>query len=74
MSQWIKCEERLPEATGVYLVCSMHPQRTYEAESWIKMLYEFNASPKKGEPQWQHGSGFYDGAITHWLDIPEAPQ
>lgn len=42
MSEWIKCSDRLPEVSGVYPACSMHPQRTYEAENWIEMLYGFD--------------------------------
>lgn len=73
MNEWISCEDRLPEKTGIYPACSMHPKRTYECENWIEMLYEFNKDAKKGETAWQHSSGFYDGAITHWLDIPGPP-
>ncbi|WP_213941233.1 DUF551 domain-containing protein [Pseudomonas sp. dw_612] len=74
MSDWISCKDRLPTKTGIYPACSMHPQRTFEAENWIEMLYEFDADAKRGETPWQHGSGFYDGAITHWMDLPEAPK
>lgn len=74
MSNWIKCSEMLPEVSGVYPACSMHPQRTYEAENWIEMLYMFDKEAKKGETAWQHGSGFYDGAITHWMPLPSPPE
>lgn len=74
MSKWISCSERLPEVSGVYPACSMHPKRTYEAKSWIEMLYGFEKDAKKGETQWQHSSGFYDGAITHWMPLPSQPE
>ena len=73
MSEWIACSERLPEVSGIYPACSMHPQRIYEASNWIELLCMFNAEAKIGESKWQHSSGFYDNAITHWLAIPAKP-
>lgn len=74
MSKWISIKDRLPEKSGVYPACSMHPQRTYEASNWFEMLYQYDREAKQGETPWQHSSGFYDGAVTHWMDLPEAPQ
>jgi hypothetical protein len=51
----------------------MHPQRTYDASDWIELLCMFDAKAKPGESKWQHSSGFYDNAITHWLPLPTPP-
>lgn len=32
-------------------------------------LYLFNAEAKEGESQWQGASGFFDNAVTHYLDF-----
>lgn len=75
MSIWVACSERLPEISGVYPACSMHPQRNFDADSWVEMLYMFDAGAKgRKETAWQHSSGFYDGAITHWMPMPDAPE
>lgn len=49
MSEWIKCSERMPEKSGLYPCCSMHPQRSYSRESWLDMLYMFDSTAKPGE-------------------------
>lgn len=74
MSEWIKCSERMPDLSGVYPACSIDPQRSYEADNWIEMLYRFDKEAKKGETPWQHSSGFYDGGITHWMPLPSPPE
>lgn len=71
-SPWISVEDRLPEKSGVYPACSVHPERS-PPKDWLDTLCEFDAKAKKGETKWQHGSGFYDGAITHWMPLPSAP-
>lgn len=72
MSEWIKCSDRLPEESGIYPACSTHPKRDY-VEDWLDAFYYFNAEAKAGESKWQHSSGFYDNAITHWIPLPEPP-
>lgn len=42
-------------------------------EYWVESLYEFNADAAPGECKWQHGSGFYDNGLTHWLRL-SAPE
>lgn len=32
-------------------------------------LYFFDADAKPGEHKWQNATGFYDGAVTHYLDF-----
>ena len=75
MSEWISCSDRLPNASGVYPACSMHPQRTFDSKTWVEMLYMFEVDARgRNETPWQHSSGFYDGAITHWMELPEPPK
>lgn len=73
MTEWIACSDRLPDTSGVYPACSMHPQRKYDASDWVELLCMFDAKAKPGESKWQHSSGFYDNAITHWLPLPTPP-
>lgn len=74
MSGWISVKDRMPNKTGIYPACAVSEQRTYDAENWIEMLYKFDSEAKRGECKWQHGSGFYDNGITHWMDFPESPK
>lgn len=52
-----------PDKPGAYIGFSDLPERPREVPS----LYHFD-----GEA-WQHWTGFYDGAVTHWMptDLPE---
>lgn len=72
MSEWISVSERLPEKSGIYPACSTLPQRR-PPDDWLDALCSYNAEAKKGESRWQHSSGFYDNAITHWLEL-QPPQ
>lgn len=69
---WVKCTDRLPQASGVYPACAVgHGRRP--PEDWVDALCRFNAEAKRGESKWQHSSGFYDNGITHWLELPGVP-
>lgn len=68
MSIWISCDDRLPSKSGLYPAMSSHPKRTPPSD-WLDAICMFNADAKAGESKWQRSSGFYDNAITHWLDL-----
>ena len=71
MSGWISLLDRQPPKSGVYPACSAHPLRTYDYENWVDLLHHYNAEAEAGICKWQHGSGFYDNCITHWMEFPE---
>ena len=71
---WISVEERLPER-GVWPAISMHPERNDQLDlneantDWVNITYFYDSE----DNTWQHSSGAYDHAITHWLPLPEPP-
>jgi len=57
----------LPDKSGIYPAMSTVEGRT-PPKDWIDALCLFDVDTKPGKIAWQHTTGFYDGAITHWLD------
>lgn len=53
----------MPDKPGTYIGFSDLPERRDEVAS----LYTFDGQ------RWQHWTGFFDGAVTHWMptDLPE---
>lgn len=75
VATWVSVEDRLPPKSGIYPACSVAPTRR-PPDDWLDALCSYDADAKKRrETPWQHSSGFYDGAITHWLELttPVAP-
>lgn len=68
MSKWVPLVERLPEKSGVYPACSTIEGRSMPTD-WVDAIYMFEADAKPGKCKWQHGSGFYDNGLTHWLEL-----
>lgn len=70
---WVPVGERLPEKSGIYPAMSTHKMRK-PPRDWEDALCSYNADAPQDQVAWQHSSGFYDGAITHRLDLQGHPQ
>ena len=62
MAQWIKVSERLPEASGKYLVCTKN-RNVYQTK--------FYSYPKEKGGHW--GQKDKGKSITHWQPLPNPP-
>lgn len=59
MPKWISVEERLPEESGSYLVCT-------------RRSYAFTAHFYLNTNEWKsHFAGSAGKHITHWMPLPE---
>jgi len=65
--RWVSVKDRLPDKSGIYPAMSTVEGRT-PPKDWIDALCLFDVDTKPGKIAWQHTTGFYDGAITHWLE------
>jgi hypothetical protein len=62
--QWISVEERLPEQTGKYIVC------TSKSSVYCAKFYKY---PCERHPYGYFGTDSYTH-ITHWMPLPEPPK
>lgn len=62
MAEWIKVSERLPEASGKYLVCTKN-LTVYQTK--------FYSYPKEKGGHW--GQKDKGKSITHWQPLPNPP-
>lgn len=61
-SKWISVEERLPEESGSYLVCT-------------RRSYAFTAYFYLNTNEWKsHFAGSAGKHITHWMPLPSCPE
>lgn len=77
-SRWISVEERLPEASGAFLVfkCYRDNYKTIGVLHFCKAYKSYDL-PKRGDYWVQYDSEYGDinmtDIVTHWMPLPEAP-
>lgn len=62
--KWISVEERLPEATGKYIVCT--EKKSVYCAKFYKYISERHPEGYFGTDSYTH--------ITHWMPMPEPPE
>lgn len=76
MSEWIKCEDRLPNLEGKpdygcsELVIVFRSGRA-TAAYYARQMY--NKTEKGREPRWEDMSGRITAPPTHWMPLPSPP-
>jgi len=70
--KWISCDDRIPEVSGIYLVCKeerVNRRQTIHVEWW-----DVEREPRLYvDNYWASLHGLYR-KITHWMPLPELPE
>ena len=64
--EWIKCSERIPEDSGIYL-CYVEKQ-----DRIGKSNYQWVCT-WSGGGWWVHGGRYNGCLVTHWMPLPPPP-
>ena len=81
VQQWIPVSERLPEESGIYIVCCDDSECSYGDGIWYQSGVVVCANVDVGIYggicwEWPEGGTLYDleGIVTHWMPLPEPPK
>ncbi len=61
MSDWVKCNDRLPEESDNYIICERYDSKGYEC--WFSLE----------DKSWYHARGGYQKP-TYWMPFPDCPE